>query len=93
MEDIASTVEGAPAANGINGTAKGPQEHATPTASQATIMPTIPESKPTEPLPKQVEQFDELIYSDVTAFVEAAAKVGGLVDEQVSESYYAKELD
>ena len=56
-------------------------------------MPTIPESKPTEPLPKQVEQFDKLIDSDVTAFVEAAAKVGGLVDEQVSESYYAKELD
>ena len=93
MEDIASTVEGAPAANGINGAAKGPQEHATSTASQATIMPTIPESKSTEPLPKQVEQFDKLIDSDVTAFVEAAARVGGLVDEQVSESHCVKELD
>ena len=56
-------------------------------------MPTIPESKPTEPLPKQVEQFDELIYSDVTAFVEAAAKVGGLVDEQVRESQYVQGRD
>ena len=45
----------------------------------------VPEAQPVqqEPLPKQVELFDDLIESDVTAFVEAATKVGGLVEQQV----------
>ena len=43
----------------------------------------VPESQPAEPLPRQIEEFDEFIESDVTAFVQAAGLIGGLVEEQV----------
>lgn len=38
---------------------------------------------PQEPLPKSIEEFDKLIEDDVSAFVTASAKIGGLVEEQV----------
>lgn len=54
------------------------------TQSQTTITPTpAPEPQPAEPLPRQIAEFDELIETDVTAFVQAAGQVGGLVEEQV----------
>lgn len=81
LEDIAGSIEGAPPA-GANGSAKEQETSHAATQSQTTILP-VPESKPAEPLPRQVEQFDELIDGDVTEFVQAADKVGGLVEEQV----------
>ena len=72
---------------GIVGAARG-QEASTSSAatqSQTTITP-VPEPKAEaapEPLPKSIADFDELIETDVEAFVEAASKVGGLVEQQV----------
>ena len=98
LEDIASSVDstsnapagGAIGAAGLTGAARGPEASTSSAAaqSQTTITPVpVPESHPqpvqAEPLPKQVEEFDDLIDTDVNAFVEAATKVGGLVEQQV----------
>lgn len=90
LEDIASSVDGAsnvPAA-GLTGAARGldaPTSTSSVAAQSQTTITPVPEPQPAqqEPLPRQVELFDELIDSDVNAFVEAAAKVGGLVEQQV----------
>lgn len=90
LEDIASSVDGASngAATGLTGAARGPDALTSTSSvaaqSQTTITP-VPDPQPVqaEPLPKQVEQFDDLIDTDVNAFVEAAAKIGGLVEQQV----------
>lgn len=50
--------------------------------STATIT-QAPEPTPAEPLPKKIEEFDDLIDTDVTAFTQAAGLVGGLAEEQV----------
>lgn len=85
LEDIATSVDGSTpgALNGATGT-KGVGVLAGTGAeeSTATITPA-PEPTPAEPLPKQIEEFDELIHGDVTAFTQAAGQVGGLVEEQV----------
>lgn len=83
LEDIAGSVEGGPA-GGLNGSAREQEISSAAAQSQTTITP-VPESKPAEPLPKQIEQFDELIDGDVAEFVQAADKVGGLAAEQVCE--------
>ena len=78
LEDIASTVEHTP--GNINGAA-GSTDGSKSAASAATITP-IPEA-PEEPLPPAIEDFDQLIDSDVQSFAESAKAIGGLVDEQV----------
>lgn len=95
LEDIASSVDNtsnAPAggAAGLTGAARGPEASTSSAAAQSqTAITPVPVPEPhsqpvqAEPLPKQVEEFDDLIDTDVNAFVEAANKVGGLVEQQV----------
>jgi len=89
-------VDGAPTSTGLNGSVKGDQSStsAIATHSQTTITPTPepqPQSQPAEPLPRKIEEFDELIENDVTAFVQAAGQVGGLVEEQVRPTKWLAE--
>jgi adenylyl cyclase-associated protein len=79
LEDIATTVDGA-----------GAIQNGTPSQAQhaAAIVPIPEESSaptpaPPEPLPRSIEDFDKLIEEDITAFVTASGKIGGLVEEQV----------
>lgn len=78
LEDIASTVEHTP--GNINGAAS--STDGSKSAASAAIITPIPEA-PEEPLPPAIEDFDELIDSDVQSFAESAKAIGGLVDEQV----------
>lgn len=80
LEDIATSVDGAPSS--LNGAARGSEAAAVPTQSQTTSAAVPEPPKPADPLPVQIEEFDELIATDVTAFVQAASKIGGLVEEQ-----------
>ena len=76
LEDIASTVEPSqPLADGTPAAA--------PAAGAAIGTAVTPAPAPPEPLPRSIEDFDHLIEEDVTAFVTASGKIGGLVEEQV----------
>lgn len=81
--------------NGLNGAtgAKGVGVLADTGAAEstATITPA-PEPTPAEPLPTQIEEFDDLINTDVTAFTQAAGLVGGLAEEQVHTPSGLQEL-
>lgn len=79
LEDIATSVDGTePAQNGASASAPG-----TSTAAVAAVPESAAPPAPTEPLPRSIEEFDELIEGDVAAFVTASSKIGGLVEEQV----------
>ena len=83
LEDIASTVDGAsPQANAHPSIAGIAAVGAGGGAAAATAT-EAPAPSPPEPLPRSIEDFDKLIEEDVTAFVTASSKVGGLVEEQV----------
>ncbi|EXJ77051.1 hypothetical protein A1O3_10209 [Capronia epimyces CBS 606.96] len=75
LEDIATSIDGpgTTTTNGLVGAV------VTPSATAATPEPVAP---PPEPLPKSVEAFDKIIEEDLSAFVKAAEKIGGLVEEQ-----------
>lgn len=79
LEDIATTVDGN--ANLTNGAAESTQDTAVAATGAAPAAPAPP--APQEPLPRSIEDFDKLIEEDVTAFVTASSKIGGLVEEQV----------
>jgi adenylyl cyclase-associated protein len=79
LEDIATTVDGA-----------GVTQNGAPAQTQhaAAIVPmpeapSAPSPAPQEPLPRSIEDFDKLIEEDITSFVTASGKIGGLVEEQV----------
>ena len=55
----------------------------TPTPSPTATPAPTPTPAPQEPLPRSIEDFDKLIEEEVTAFVTASSKIGGLVEEQV----------
>ncbi|KAL2434158.1 Adenylyl cyclase-associated protein [Exophiala dermatitidis] len=76
LEDIATSIDGpgASSTNGLAGAAVATSSVSGATPETATLAP--------EPLPKSVEAFDKIIEEDVDAFVKAAAKIGGLVEEQ-----------
>ncbi|KAJ9630049.1 suppressor of rasval19 [Knufia peltigerae] len=87
LEDIAISVEGPlSSSNGV------------PAASAATSTPAVASPEPAaaaapEPLPKSVEAFDEIIEQDIDGFVQAAGKIGGLVEQQakaVKEAFAAE---
>ncbi|KAK5074758.1 suppressor of rasval19 [Lithohypha guttulata] len=81
LEDIAGSVDGA-APNALQAAnSRGTETSSVAAQSQTTITP-IPEEKPAEPLPRQIEEFDGLIEGDVAAFVQAAAQIGGLPEQQ-----------
>ena len=69
-------------------------KHTSPSAAPAPAPapPEPPKPAPAPvapaaaPIPPQIEDFDELIKTDVRNFVELGEKVGGLVDEQVRQS-------
>ena len=75
------SVDGA-SVGGLNGAVRDPQITAAATES-STTLPPIPEAKPAEPLPKSIDDFDRIIEGEVAEFLEASAKIGGLVEEQV----------
>ena len=78
LEDIATSADGSSAlTNGAAGSSQ--------TAAAAVPLPEAPSAPapPQEPLPRSIEEFDKLIEDDVTAFVTASGKIGGLVEEQV----------
>nr|KAK5444694.1 suppressor of rasval19 [Exophiala xenobiotica] len=86
LEDIATSVDGSlPPTNGVPaaGAAGSTESVATPEAA----------APPPEPLPKFVEAFDQIIEEDIAAFVQAAEKIGGLVEQQakaVKEAFEAE---
>jgi adenylyl cyclase-associated protein len=81
LEDIATSVDGPSALENGDGKSAAP---GAPTATAAAVSaPAAAPAPPPEPLPRSIEEFDELIQSDVAAFVTASSKIGGLVEEQV----------
>jgi adenylyl cyclase-associated protein len=54
-------------------------------AAAAAAIP-VAAAAPPEPLPRSIEEFDKVINEDVKGFVSASEAVGGLVQQQVSES-------
>ncbi|OCT48126.1 Adenylyl cyclase-associated protein [Cladophialophora carrionii] len=87
LEDIATAIDGpgAPVTNGVT-TSLLPSSAPAGTPEQAPPPPP-------EPLPRSVEAFDQIIQEDVVAFVKAAEKIGGLVEEQakaVKEAFEAE---
>lgn len=90
LEDIAGSVDSA-APNALQAAnSRGTEISSVAAQSQTTITP-IPEEKPAEPLPRQIEEFDGLIEGDVAAFVQAAAQIGGFPEQQVRISEAAVE--
>lgn len=85
LEDIASSVDGAPSGSLGAAAVRDPHITAAATESSATVTPVL-EALPAEPLPKSIEDFDKIIEEEVAAFVEASTKIGGLVEEQVGVS-------
>ncbi|KAI1626212.1 adenylate cyclase associated N terminal-domain-containing protein [Exophiala viscosa] len=86
LEDIATTIDGPIApTNGV----------VAATSSTPSIYATAPEATPPppEPLPRTVEAFDQIIQEDVSGFVTASGKIGGLVEQQakaVKEAFEAE---
>ncbi len=57
-------------------------------AASTEVAATPEAAAPPEPLPKFVEAFDQIIEEDIVAFVQAAGKIGGLVEQQVRHRCY-----
>lgn len=55
-------------------------------AAAAAAAAPVAAAAPPEPLPRSIEDFDKVINEDVKAFVSASEPVGGLVQQQVSNS-------
>ena len=92
LEDIATSVEGSDS-RALTPTSQTPVPTSTDTARAATPVAATPivaapvvTAPAPEPLPRSIEEFDELIDGDVTAFVTASSKLGGLVEEQVGRN-------
>ena len=101
LEDIASSsqsLEGEKPAHGtaaaavsrtasVNGDV-GPVSAAAP-SSTATSTPTPSTAAPVVELPKQLEDFDQLIKDDAMPFQNLSAKIGGLVADSVCDIHAA----
>lgn len=81
LEDIATSVD-----------STHPETIAAISTAQATIAENaaaaaipVAAAVPPEPLPRSIEDFDNVINEDVKEFVSASEAVGGLVQQQVSE--------
>lgn len=86
LEDMAISFDGtSPTAHG---NVPVPIQPAVPEPPKQVVPPPAPAP---EPEPPQIEDFDELIKSDVQAFVDLGKKIGGLVGEQVC--YRRKRLE
>merc|ERR1712000_743923 len=85
LEDIATSVDGSLGpTNGVPAAAG---------AASTEVAATPEAAAPPEPLPKFVEAFDQIIEEDIVAFVQAAEKIGGLVEQQakaVKEAFEAE---
>lgn len=66
-----------------HGNAPVPIQPSVPEPPKQVAPPPAPAPKPESP---QIQAFDDLIKTDVQAFVDLGKKIGGLVGEQVYDS-------
>ncbi|KAI4603278.1 hypothetical protein KJ359_006071 [Pestalotiopsis sp. 9143b] len=86
LEDIASSTaelpQGVPALQPGTASPSGVSPGTGPTETSTPTPPAAPKAAPLEPIPEVVEDFDAFIDSSVANYVQASAKLGGLVAEQ-----------